>query len=82
MCVIVYDTASIPKLHHLCNDKRETVMDLKTRHAMIMFKHNLNELNKCMCKKVDVDSLDFCFTELLIAYRELSSRLHDEGEES
>jgi hypothetical protein len=55
-------------------------MDLKTRHAVIVFNHNLNELNKCMSTSIDQESFDLCFTELLIAYRELSSRLHNEGE--
>lgn len=55
-------------------------MDLKTRHALIVFNHNLNELNKCMSEKVD-EKLDLCFTELLISYRELSSRLHNQNKE-
>jgi hypothetical protein len=53
------------------------VMDLKTRHALIVFNHNLNELNKCMGEKVD-EKLDLCFTELLISYRELSKELNKE----
>ena len=79
MCVLVHGIGFDSKLRNLCNDKRKK-MDLKTRHAMIVFKHNLNELNKCMCKKIDQGNLDFCFTELLIAYRELSSSLHNESE--
>jgi hypothetical protein len=79
MCVIVYGSASIPKHHHLCNDKGK-IMDLKTRHAIIVFKHNLHEVNKCMSTGINQENLDLCFTELLIVYRELSSRLHNEGE--